>query len=98
MAKKAAAVKERPVLVTTAHRGVFFGYLISRDGDTLKLRAARNCIYWPATVKGFAGLAHVGPLDGSRVGHPADMELFGVTAILDVTKEAVERWEAGPWK
>lgn len=35
---------ERAVLVTTKHRGVFFGYTIATDGEVIKLRAARNCI------------------------------------------------------
>ena len=39
--------KERAVLVTTSHRGVFFGYAIDTDGNTINLRAARNCLYWP---------------------------------------------------
>ncbi len=36
--------KERAVLVTTAHKGVFFGYASKTDGSTIKLRAARNCL------------------------------------------------------
>lgn len=32
---------ERAVLVTTQHRGVFFGYAEDTDGATIKLRAAR---------------------------------------------------------
>lgn len=88
---------ERPVLVTTAHRGVFFGYLQSRDGDTVKLRFARNCVYWSSDVKGFLGLANVGPSSSCRVGKAADIELFSVTCIADVTPEAVAKWEASPW-
>lgn len=92
-----AATVERPVLVTTAHRGVFFGYLQSRDGNTVKLRAARNCIYWSSDVKGFLGLAHSGPSASCRIGRAADLELFAVTAIADVTAEAVAAWEKAPW-
>ena len=57
--------KGKAVLVTTAHRGVFFGYATETDGATIKLRAARNCIYWPAEQKGFLGLASNGPLKGA---------------------------------
>lgn len=60
-AKKTTRTKERAVLVTTAHRGVFFGYATKTDGDTIKLRAARNCIYWHQSVRGFLGLASTGP-------------------------------------
>lgn len=88
----------RPVLVTTAHRGVFFGYADgSTDGETVQLRRARNCIYWSADVKGFMGLAANGPSAGCRVGPAADIQVRNVTAVLDVTPEAVQRWEAQPW-
>ena len=37
----------RPVIVTTAHRGVFFGYAHQTDGETIKLDRARLCAPWP---------------------------------------------------
>lgn len=92
-----AKVKERAVLVTTSYRGVFFGYASDTSGETIKLRAARNCIYWPAAQKGFLGLAKEGPLEGARVGPPADIELRGITCVADVTPAAVARWESQPW-
>ena len=52
--------KERAVLVTTSHRGVFVGYAEKTDGATINLRAARNCIYWSTALKGFIGLASDG--------------------------------------
>lgn len=88
---------ERAVLVTTTHRGVFFGYLKSRNGDSVTLRAARNCLYWDKATKGFLGLAQQGPGSGCRIGPAADIELFGITAIADVTPDAVDKWEAAPW-
>lgn len=97
MAKK-EATSDRAVLVTTAHRGVFFGYAKNTDGDVIKLRGGRLCIYWPATNKGFMGLAAMGPLDGARVGPPADIEIRNITAVVEVTPAAVDRWEAAPWK
>ncbi len=89
---------ERAVLVTTTHRGVFFGYATKTDGKTIKLRAARNCIYWPAQNKGFVGLASMGPVNGARVGPSADMELRDITCVAECTDEAVKAWEAAPWK
>ena len=89
--------KERAVLVTTEHRGVFFGYTDDTSGDIIKLRAARNCIYWPAEQKGFLGLADKGPLRGSRIGPAADLELRKITAVAACTEEAVKAWEAAPW-
>jgi hypothetical protein len=88
---------ERPVLVTTVYRGVFFGYTADSSGETIKLRRARNCLYWPQSQKGFLGLAKYGPLEGSRVGPEADIELRSVTCVAEVTEEAVARWESQPW-
>lgn len=88
---------ERAVLVTTAHRGVFFGYATETDGTTIKLRKARNCIYWPSEIKGFLGLASMGPVSGAKVGPAADIELRDITCVASCTDEAVERWEKAPW-
>jgi len=92
-----AKSKERAVLVTTEFRGVFFGYASDTSGDVVKLRAGRNVVYWPTEQRGFVGLASRGPLKGARVGPAADMELRKVTAIVEVTDEAVKRFEEFPW-
>ena len=91
------AKKERAVLVTTAHRGVFFGYAEKTDGTTIKLRAARNCIYWPASNKGFLGLASDGPASGARVGPAANIEIRDVTCVAECSDAAIVRWESAPW-
>ena len=88
---------ERAVLVTTAHRGVFFGYATETTGTTIKLRAARNCIYWPAENRGFLGLASDGPAKGARVGPAADLELRDITCVAECTEAAAEAWERAPW-
>jgi hypothetical protein len=88
---------ERAVIVTTEQRGVFFGYATDKSGETIKLRAARNCIYWSAKTKGFLGLATTGPAEGSRVGPPADIELRNITCVAEATDAAVKVWEAAPW-
>ena len=90
--------EERYVLVTTEYRGVFAGYATDTSGDTIKLRAARNCIYWPPEQKGFLGLASDGPVKGSRVGPAADIELRKITCVAEVTGKAVEAWESAPWE
>jgi hypothetical protein len=92
-----AANGERAVLVTTANRGVFFGYATDTEGETIKLRAARNCLYWSADVKGFLGLAAMGPSKSCRVGAAADLTLRNITAVAEVTGDAVAKWEAAPW-
>jgi hypothetical protein len=92
------AKQEQAVLVTTAHRGVFFGYATDVDGATIVLRRARCCLYWPQEQRGFLGLATTGPLKGSRVGPAAlSLELRDVTSVATVTPEAVVAWEASPW-
>jgi hypothetical protein len=90
--------KERYVLVTTAHKGVFAGWATKTEGSTIKLRGARCCIYWPAGNKGFLGLASDGPMSGSKVGPAADIELRDITCVAEVTDQAVKAWDAAPWR
>lgn len=89
--------KERAVLVTTAHRGVFFGYAMETDGAMIELRAARCCIYWSADLRGFMGLASHGPNSTCRIGPAADIELRDITSVVEVTPVAVLAWEKAPW-
>jgi hypothetical protein len=89
--------KERPVIVTTAHRGVFFGYAKKTDGETIRLARSQLCIYWSADCKGFMGLAANGPTKGCRIGPPADIELRNITSVLEVTPDAEKAWLAGAW-
>lgn len=86
------------VVVTTAHRGVFFGKLLARDGSTVTLSGARNCLYWERSLRGFLGLAEAGPSAGCRVGaEVAELELLAVTSLSRCTAEAIERWGKAPW-
>ncbi len=94
---KSKTAGERPVIVTTTHRGVFFGYATKTEGETIALKRSRLCLYWSKDVKGFMGLAATGPTASCRIGPPADITLRNITAVLDVTPEAVAKWEAGPW-
>jgi len=88
---------ERPVIVTTVHKGVFFGFAEDTSGATIKLKRARLCVYWSADLRGFMGLASVGPNRNCKIGPPADIELRDITAVLEVSPEAVTKWEAAPW-
>lgn len=97
MAETKEAKSQRAVLVTTEFRGVFFGYAKDTSGDTIHLAKARNCVYWPEGTKGFLGLASVGPLKGSRIGPPADIELRKITCVAEVTEAAAKAWEDAPW-
>jgi hypothetical protein len=85
--------KERPVLITTAHKGVFFGYATDTSGSTISLKQARLCIYWSTDMNGFMGLASKGPSGNCRIGPPADIELRDVTSVVECTAAAVKNWE-----
>jgi hypothetical protein len=98
MAARKQAATERAVLVTTAHRGVFFGFASDTSGDTIHLSRARLCVYWSADVRGFMGLAATGPSSGCRIGPPADIEVRAVTSVVEVTPEAVKRFDGAAWK
>jgi hypothetical protein len=89
--------KERAVLITTEYRGVFFGYAENTDGETIKLKRARNCIYWPTHNKGFMGLASEGPHRDAKIGPEADIELRKVTSVVEVTEKAEKVWHAFKW-
>jgi hypothetical protein len=97
-APKAEAPTGTAVLVTTANRGVFFGYTDDYNGDTITLKNARNCIRWTASIKGFLGLAATGPDRNCKIGPAApSLQLRGITSVSEVSPEAVKAWEAAPW-
>ena len=89
----------KPLVVTTAHRGVFFGYGVPSDAPTIRLENAQMCVYWPQENKGVLGLASDGPLKGARIG-PAvpSIILRDVTSVMETTTEAEKRWRAQPWR
>jgi len=88
-----------PVVVTTAHRGVFFGCLTGdRHGKTVELADAQMCVYWSADVQGILGLASHGPSRSCKVTRPVSrITLQDVTAVMDASPEAVTLWQDRPW-
>ena len=84
---------ERPVIVCTEYRGVFFGYTNDTTGDTVSLKRARMAIYF-GTTKGVMQLAETGPTDKSKISSRADIEVRKATAVLEVTEAAGKAWEA----
>ena len=89
----------RPVVVTTEHRGVFFGNVEKIEPDNkIVLTDAQMCVYWSSDVKGVLGLAATGPSKSCKV-TPAvpRIGLTGVTAIMDCTEAAVAAWRGRPW-
>ena len=94
--KKTTATKA--LLVTTDHRGVFFGYGVPTAKSEIKLTDAQMCIYWSSDLKGVLGLASMGPSRNCKVGIPVpSIILRGVTAVTEVTKEAEAAWKKAPW-
>ena len=92
---KDQTMSNRPVLITTEFRGVFFGYAEDTTGENVTLTNARNCIYWPSENGGFAGLASEGPAKGARIGAKVSkIDLRKVTSVTEVTPAAAEKWEA----
>lgn len=94
-------MNKKPVVVTTKHRGVFFGY-VEDDSQTpikITLSNARMCVYWDSVTKGVFGLAATGPTQNCRIGLAVPkFEAWEITAVIDCTPEAAEKWESAPWK
>ena len=85
--------EKRAVLVTTVHRGVYFGFLESDESrEKVVLSHCRCAIYWN-TKHGVLELASEGPNSGSKVGAQAErVTLYDITSIADVSDEAAEKW------
>lgn len=84
---------ERPVIVCTSHRGVFFGYASDTSGDKINLRGARMAIAF-GTTRGVMELAETGPTPRSKISARADIEVRSVTAVFEVTEPACAAWES----
>jgi hypothetical protein len=84
---------DRPVIVCTEHRGVFFGYATDTTGDPIHLRAARMAVRF-GTTRGVMELAETGPTSSSHVSARADIEIRKITAVFEVTPAAARAWEA----
>lgn len=98
MKKSSTKAAQHAYVVTTAHRGVFFGYSDDVDGETIRLTQARLCVYWSPDVKGFMGLSVGGPTKGCKIGPSAPaIRLRNITSVLECSPEAVKAWEAAPW-
>ena len=91
--KKKTPATERPVIVCTTHRGVFFGYATDTAGDPIYLKRARMAIYF-GTTKGVMQLAETGPTSTSKISARADLEVRSITSVMEVTPEAAAKWES----
>lgn len=90
----------KAVLITTKHRGVFFGYVQDEKKfpAQITLVKMRNCIQWRG-LKGFLDLTTTGPTAACRIGPAAALgTLANCTGMWAVEPKAVEAWENAPWK
>ena len=91
--KAASLLAERPVIVCTEHRGVFYGRAADTSGDVIYLKGARMAIRF-GTTRGVMELAETGPTSSSKISARADIEVRKVTAVFEVTQAAAAKWEA----
>ena len=93
--------KKIPVVVTTAHRGVFVGYHDSGElpeSGHVVLSDARMVVYYDRSCRGVLGVGSRGVGSSSRVSPPVPMiALRGCTAMWRATPEAAAAWEEEPW-
>jgi hypothetical protein len=89
---KAKPTDQRPVIICTEHRGVFFGYAGDTSGDIIHLTGARMAIYW-GTTRGVMQLAETGPTASSKISAKADIEVRKITAVFEVSEAAHKAWK-----
>lgn len=91
-----------PVLITTdsTKRGVFSGFINPEDSEKeiLSVEELRMCVYWSTDMKGVLGLASMGPSKSCKISKAVKKAtLSGVTAVLELSEEALEKWRSEPW-
>ncbi len=91
-----------PVLITTDNtkRGVFMGFIDPKDAhlETLTAEEVRMAVHWSSDVKGVIGLASNGPSKSCKITTAAKRAVIkGVTAVIELTDDAVKAWRREPW-
>lgn len=96
--KESKQAQQVPVVVTTIHRGVFFGYGVPGDAPTIRIERVRMVVYWSPDVRSIVGLAATGPSNACRVGPQAPaMTLRDVTSVIECSETAAKAFEAAKW-
>lgn len=90
------------VLITTdsTKRGVFSGLISAADVDkeTLTIEEMRMAVYWSTDMKGVLGLASMGPSKTCKISKAVKKAtISGVTAVVELSNEAFEKWRSEPW-
>lgn len=92
--KTTTKTKQLPLVVTTEHKGVFFGYGVPTNGDTIRIEKAQMCVFWSTDVQGVVGLAAKGPNKNCKIGPEAPaITLRDVTAVMECSDEAAKAWK-----
>lgn len=89
-------MKLKNILITTAHRGVWFAQVDPKADLTQRsltnLKSCRMAVYWN-TKNGLQELAAIGPNSGSKISVASGIEVVhDVTAVFSVTDEAAAIW------
>lgn len=91
-----------PVLITTdsTKRGVFMGFIDEKDinNENIIAEEVRMAVKWTEDMGGVLGLASMGPSRTCRISSAAKRALIkGVTAVVELTDEALANWRKEPW-
>jgi len=95
---KTQSKEEIMVVVVTQGNAIFCGWTTDADGEIIKLRAARQAVYYSPDTHGLLGLAANGPGKDSRIGPPANITVRNATHVIECSPEAIETWEDAKWK
>lgn len=95
-------MKKIAVLITTDNtkRGVFSGLINPADSDkqTMIVDELRMCVYWSSDMHGVLGLASMGPSKSCKISKAVKRAtLQGVTAVVELSDEALTNWKKEPW-
>lgn len=91
--------EEKTIVVVTQGNAIFYGRTTDAEGSVIRLRDARQAIYYSADTHGLLGLAANGPGRDSRIGPKvASITIRNVTHVLECSPEAVKVWEGATWK
>jgi hypothetical protein len=90
--------EETMVVVVTQGNAIFCGWTTEPDSEVVKLRAARQAVYYSADTHGLLGLAANGPGKDSRIGPPANITVRNITHVIECSPQAVKAWGEAEWK
>lgn len=89
--------EEKRYVVLTEFKEIFCGWSSDVSGDRIKLRDARQAVYYSSDTHGLLGLATDGPGRGSKIGPAANIEVRRVVNVIECSQAATEAWEKAKW-